>query len=134
MGYGLQRTWKWKFCVKTWFVSKVVLLKETLKFKGVINLCYLKQMIALQNIIPTFQTWAMVSKVSKTLIPTFTQCVLNQSKRYWLLFDAKSITITMCTLMDSRAQPSFCVASTNFNTNGVVRYVGLYLKLNLGVF
>jgi hypothetical protein len=50
------------------------------------------------------------------------------------LFDAKSITITMCTLMDSWAQPSFCVASTNFYTNGVVRYVGLYLKLNLGVF
>jgi len=42
--------------VKTRFASKVILLKKTLEFKNVINFCYWKQNISLQNRIPTLQT------------------------------------------------------------------------------
>jgi hypothetical protein len=42
--------WKLKTYVKILFASKVILFKETLEFKNVINLCYLQQLyLAKQN-------------------------------------------------------------------------------------
>jgi hypothetical protein len=50
---------KLKIHVKTQLASKVILFKETMEFKHVINLCYSQQTIALQNRIPSPQTCSM---------------------------------------------------------------------------
>jgi hypothetical protein len=75
--------------------SKVILFKECLEFKSAINLCYSQYPIALQNKIPSPQTWPMVEQVNCTFTPIITQCVMNQFREYWLLFNALAIAISM---------------------------------------
>jgi hypothetical protein len=60
--------WKKKIPIKIWFTSKFFLFKETLEFKGTINLCYSRQTIILHSRFPILQTWSMAQKKSKVLI------------------------------------------------------------------
>jgi hypothetical protein len=94
----------------------VILFKETLEFKDAIKLCYSWQAIALQNKIPSPQTWDVAHKLmSKVLTLMVSQCILNQSRRYCLFFDVISTTITMCVMM----------YNTNSNTNEIMQVCGL---------
>jgi hypothetical protein len=66
-----------------------------------------------------------VQKMLETLTPMLTQCVLNQSHKYWLLSNAISATIiTMCVLM----------GSTNFVMNGVMQASGSLFRVKFGLF
>jgi len=56
---------------------------------------------ALQNGIPSPQTWVVGKKANKMLTLLVTQCVLNQSQGYWLLLDAIGVTISMCCMMEN---------------------------------
>jgi hypothetical protein len=56
---------------------------------------------ALQNKIPSPQTWVVRNKANKMLTLVVTQCVLNQSQGYWLLFDAIGVAISMCCMMEN---------------------------------
>jgi hypothetical protein len=40
-------------------------------------------------------TWATTRTVTQTLNPVVQQCVLNQTRGYWLLFDALAATFRM---------------------------------------
>jgi hypothetical protein len=68
------------------------------------------QTIALQNKIPSPQTWVMAHKVLEVLTPMVTQCVLNQFRGYWSLSDVIFAAITMCVM----------IYNTNSNTNEIV--------------
>jgi hypothetical protein len=65
----------------------------------------------------------MVQKMLETLTPMFTPCVLNQSQKYWLLFNPISTTMmTVCILM----------GSTNFVMNAVMQVCGFLFRVKYG--
>ncbi len=72
------------------------------------------------------QTWVLTQKVSEALTLVGNQCVLNQSQRYWLLFDAIFIAITMCCIM----------GNTNLNAIDVMQicYFSLFWNLGSSIF
>jgi len=59
---------KLKIISISFFPSKVILFKETIKFKDAINIRYSRQKIYFHNKIPILQTWVMAQKVSNFLI------------------------------------------------------------------
>jgi hypothetical protein len=79
---------KLKTHVKTRFASKVVLFQETQEYADAINICYRRQSLKLQARVPSGMTWATARTVTQTLNPVVQQCVLNQTRGYWLLSDA----------------------------------------------
>ncbi|KAJ7538060.1 hypothetical protein O6H91_11G033100 [Diphasiastrum complanatum] len=90
---------KLKTPVKTRFASKVILFQETLEFREAIITCYSRQSLALQSRVPSPQIWAIAGAVSSTLIPVAKQCVLNQTRGYWLLSDALVAALKLCIQM-----------------------------------
>jgi len=87
---------KFKTPVKIKFASCVILFQETLEFKHTISLCYGRQTtLALQACMPSPQVWATAQVVANTLGFVVQQRVLNQSRDYWLLSDAFSVTISL---------------------------------------
>jgi hypothetical protein len=87
---------KLKILVKTKFASQVILFQKTSKFKHIIALCYGRQQaLALQGRVPSSQVWAIAQIVVDTLGHVVQQCVLNQSRGYWLLLDALVATISL---------------------------------------
>jgi hypothetical protein len=55
----------------------------------------------MQNKIPSPQIWVMVEKINEVLTSMVTQCVLNQSRGYWLLFNAIVAAINMWYMMEN---------------------------------
>jgi hypothetical protein len=53
--------------------------------------------------------------MSEVLTPMVARCVLNQSQRYWSLFDVIYVAIIMCVMM----------YNTNSNTNEIMQVCGL---------
>ncbi len=101
-GSGMQHC-KLKTLVKTIFISKVIMFKETLEFKNAIILCYDKQnSIALQQIIPKAQVWVIHEVITSTLNHIVLTYVMNQnqSKGHWLFLDVLIITIAIITEME----------------------------------
>ena len=78
-------TRKLKTLVKTRFASKVVLLQETQEYADAITICYRRQSLKLQARVPSGMTWATSRTVTQTLNLVVQQCVLNQTRGYWLL-------------------------------------------------
>ena len=64
------------------------MLQETQEYATTINICYGRQTAALQARVPSGLTWAVAKAVTETLRPVMQQCILNQSRGYWLLSDA----------------------------------------------
>ena len=81
--------------VKTRFASKVILFQETLEYADAINICYAAQSLKLQARVPTGVTWAVARTVTETLNPVVKQCVLNQTRGYWLLSDALAAALAI---------------------------------------
>jgi hypothetical protein len=59
-----------------------------LEYASAINICYRKQSLALQAHVLDGLTWAVVRVVTETLNPVVKQCILNQTRGFWLLSDA----------------------------------------------
>jgi hypothetical protein len=59
-----------------------------LEYASAINICYRKQSLALQARVPDGLTWAVARVVTETLNPVVEQCILNQTRAFWLLSDA----------------------------------------------
>jgi len=76
---------KLRTLMKTRFVSKVILFEETLEYADAINIWYEVQSLKLQAQVPTGVTWTVARTVTKTLNLVVKQCVLNQTRGYWLL-------------------------------------------------
>jgi hypothetical protein len=75
------RHWKLKTFVKIRFVSKVIMVEETLEFKQTILLSYGRQKtLTLQQRIPKAQVWAIAEVVIHCLNLVVTTCMLNQSR------------------------------------------------------
>ena len=88
-------TRKLKTPVKTRFASKVVLFQETQEYADAISICYRRQSLKLQARAPSGMTWATARTVTQTLNPVVQQCVLNQTRGYWLLSDALAAAFRM---------------------------------------
>ena len=88
-------TRKLKTPVKTRFASKVVLFQETQEYADAISICYRRQSLKLQARVPSGMTWATARTVTQTLNPVVQQCVLNQTRGYWLLSDALAAAFRM---------------------------------------
>ena len=88
-------TRKLKTPVKTRFASKVVLFQETQEYADAISICYRRQSLKLQARVPSGMTWATARTVTQTLNPVVQQCVLNQTRGYWLLSDALAAALRM---------------------------------------
>ena len=88
-------TRKLKTPVKTRFASKVVLFQETQEYADAISICYRRQSLKLQARVPSGMTWAIARTVTQTLNPVVQQCVLNQTRGYWLLSDALAAAFRM---------------------------------------
>ena len=88
-------TRKLKTPVKTRFASKVVLFQETQEYADAISICYRRQSLKLQARVPSEMTWATARTVTQTLNPVVQQCVLNQTRGYWLLSDALAAAFRM---------------------------------------
>jgi hypothetical protein len=56
---GLGLVDKLKIISNFFFASKMILFKETIKFKDAINIRYSRQNISFHNKIPILQTWVM---------------------------------------------------------------------------
>ena len=81
--------------MKTRFASKVVLCQETQEYADAISICYRRQSLKLQARVPSGMTWARTRTVTQTLNPVVRQCVLNQTRGYWLLSDALVVAFCM---------------------------------------
>ena len=92
---GYLATRKLKTPVKTRFASKVVLFQETQEYADAISICYRRQSLKLQARVPSGMTWATARTVTQTLNPVVQQCVLNQTRGYWLLSDALAAAFRM---------------------------------------
>jgi hypothetical protein len=64
--------------MKTKFVSKVVLFRETLEYARAITICYSHQSLHLQAHVSFSLTWAIVRALIKILNLVFKQSVFNQ--------------------------------------------------------
>ncbi len=62
---------------------------------NVINICYTQQSSTLQARVPNGLTWAITQVVTETLNPVVHQCLLNQRRRYWLLFNVLFVALTI---------------------------------------
>lgn len=98
---------KLKTPVKTRFASKVVLFQETLEYADAINICYRRQSLKLQERVPSGLTWAVARTVTGTLNAIVKQCILNQTRGYWLLSDALAaafrVSVELQDVHDQRA-------------------------------
>ncbi len=81
--------------MKTRFASKVVLFQKTLEYANVINIYYTQQSLVLQAKVLSGLTWDITRIVTETLNLVVHQCLLNQCKGYWLLFDALFATLAI---------------------------------------
>jgi hypothetical protein len=84
-----------KMPVKTRFAFKVVLFQETQEYADAINICYRRQSQKLQAHVPSVMAWATTRIVTQTLHLVVQQCVLNQTRGYWLHSDALATTFRM---------------------------------------
>ncbi len=93
-----------------------------LEIKQVISLCYERQKtLCLYEQVLKAQMWAFVKTIlaclNKSLV--MNACVMNQSKGYWLLFDALNITTNLIVALESKL---------DFFAKGVKHLI--YLMLN----
>jgi hypothetical protein len=96
---------KLKTPIKTRFASKVIMFEETLKFKATILLCYGKQKTLVYSNVPKDQVWTIVEVVTTCLNFVVSPYVLNQSKGYYLMFDALVTTINLILAMEFQPNP-----------------------------
>ena len=62
--------------MKTCFASKVVMFQQAVHFRAAnFRLCYSRQTVALQNCVPSEQTWVVVKAFSSTLSLVVSACV-----------------------------------------------------------
>jgi hypothetical protein len=76
------------------FASHFLLFQDALTYWHVIALCHSQQTMALQSCIPSLRTWVVCEMVVKMLSLIVISCVLNQSRKHWLLGDALQFIIT----------------------------------------
>ncbi len=78
------------------FASKIILFQKVLQFKDVIMHCYSKQSLVRMIIrVPPSLTLHICQILIDCLSLVVTICVLNQSRRHWLLSDALHFVISM---------------------------------------
>ncbi len=75
------------------FTSHVLLFQDAFTYQHAIALCYNWQTASLQSHILFPRTSAVCEVVVKVLSSIMTGCVLNQSRRHWLLGDALQFII-----------------------------------------
>jgi hypothetical protein len=56
----------------------------------------------LQARVPTCLTWAIARAVTETLTPVVSQCVLNQTRGFWLLSDALARALKLMVQMKAQ--------------------------------
>ena len=79
----------------------MVLFQETLAYRNAITLCYARQASTqLQSRVPLAIHWAVAKAVSDVLSPVVSQCVINQTRGYWLLSDAIIAAMSIATMME----------------------------------
>jgi hypothetical protein len=49
-------------------------------------------------------TWAIYKVVAKTMLPVVKQCIFNQTKGYWLLFDALNAILSISVCLQNHIQ------------------------------
>jgi len=54
---------------------------------------YQRQNLQLQSRVPCGKTWVVARDVTKTFNPTMKQCVLNQTRKFWLLSNFSQATL-----------------------------------------
>jgi hypothetical protein len=103
---------KLKTSLKTRFFFQVILFQETLEFKHTIALCYGRlQSLALQGHVQNPQVWVIAQIVADTLGLVVQQCVLNESRGYWLLLDALVVAISLVCQMQT-----YCLTPNSIET------------------
>jgi hypothetical protein len=97
--------------VKTKFIINVILFQKNLEYQDAINLCYGRQKIQeLQGRVRNAHTYKVVVK---TMLLVVNQCIFNQTKGYWLLFNALNATfqfVCVCKIKfkNLKLPPQFC--------------------------
>nr|XP_024402695.1 uncharacterized protein LOC112295398 isoform X2 [Physcomitrium patens] len=100
------------------FASKVILCQEALDYQHALSLYYGSQSNDMYIEVPSVETWAVAKAVTDALTPVLQQCIMNQSKAYWLLSDAIATALSLCiqlhrerlpnrSLADPKLDPSF---------------------------
>ncbi len=98
---------KTKPLMKIRFVNKVILFQKTLEHYDAINSCYGRQEIQeLQGRVSNAHTWAICNVIDKIMFIVVKQCILNQTQRYWLFFDALNATLSINVCMQNLIQQS----------------------------
>lgn len=82
--------------IKGRFAAKVILFQEALEYQHAFSLCLPHQINDLLLEVPSLETWAVAKAVTDALTPVLQQCVINQSKGYWLLSDALATALGLC--------------------------------------
>lgn len=72
------------------------------RYADAINICYRRQSASLQARVPTGLTWAIARAVTETLTPVVSQCVLNQTRGFWLLSDALAGALKLMVQMEAQ--------------------------------
>ena len=70
-------------------------MQDTLEYTTAINLCYQRLYVVLQARVPPKVTWAVTHVLTKILKHVVKQCILNQTRGYWLLSDALFVALTI---------------------------------------
>jgi hypothetical protein len=79
-----------------------------------INLCYRRQeTLELQGCILDAHTWVICKAIIETMIPIVKQCIHNQTRGPWLLFDALNATFSLSVAMQNEIEQSD-IGSNNF--------------------
>jgi len=87
---------KLKTLIKTRFVRKTIMFEGCFEFKKTIFLCYDRQkIVTLQQGVLKAQVWAIAKAIISCLNFIVSACVMNQSKRHWLLSDALTIVVNI---------------------------------------
>lgn len=82
--------------IKGRFAGNVILFQEALDYQHALSLCYPHQINDLLFEVPSLETWAVAKAVTDALTPVLQQCVMHQSKGYWLLSDALATALGLC--------------------------------------
>ncbi len=73
------------------------MFQDALQFKDVIIFCYSRQnIVRISGKVPPLFTWHILKIIMGSLFQLAIACVLNQSRRHWLLANALQSTIAMC--------------------------------------
>ena len=75
--------------VKIIFVSVITMMSMMLKYRAVTEDCFSSQTsVQPQERVPSRTTWESLKLVVNTLDPVMKACILNQTRKFWLLGDA----------------------------------------------